>query len=123
VTTAGGLAPLSHRQASLDVEIELLDYSVEADTETGGRIDKLRLRITNAIGEPLDPLVSTWDQRRQTRSYWRIHRGAVPLEDGDSDEYHVVAPTSTARLHVDVPAQITVSRRGKQRWNSIQRTL
>jgi len=121
VTTAVGLAPIYHRRASLDVEIELLDYvSVEADAERSGTIDELSLQLTNATGEPLNPLVSTWDQRQKTRHNWRIRRGAVPLEDGESDKYRVVAPTRIARLYAGVPAQITVYQRGHQRWNSIQ---
>jgi hypothetical protein len=122
VATAVGLAPSAHRQAVLEgLDVEVLDYHfVEKDHEDNhGRIAAIDVELGNGTGEEIDPLISTWDQRRKTRHNWEIDEGPVPLPAGETAEYHVVAPAETARLHAGVPAQITVYRRGEERWESV----
>jgi hypothetical protein len=120
--SAAGLAVPAHRQAVLeDLHIKVLGFEfVKKDHEDShGTIGAVQLRLANETGERLDPLVSTWDQRRHTRHNWQLEEGPVPLATGETGEYRVVAPDETARMHAGVPAQITVYQRGEQRWKSV----
>lgn len=123
VATAVGFAPIAHRRASLDVDVDVdvLGYRfVDAlDEDDHGRIDAVDVEIANRSDAELDPLVSSWDQRRKTRHNWRLEDGPVPLARGETAEYRVVSPSETANLHAGVPAQITVYKRGEQRWASV----
>lgn len=123
VATAVGLAPSTHRRAVLEgLDVDVLAYRFVDGDEDGrkyGEIESICVELANGSGEPLDPLVSTWDQRRKTRHNWEIDEGPVPLPAGETAEYVVVAPGRTARLHAGVPAQITVYQRGEERWTSI----
>lgn len=123
VATAVGLAPSAHRRAVLeDLDVRVLNnhFAQKDHEDNHGWIGAIDLELANGTDETLDPLVSTWDQRRKTRHNWRIEDGPVPLPAGETAEYHVVAPGETARLHAGVSAQITVYQRGEQRWKSVQ---
>lgn len=126
-----GAAPFMHDSASLDVDVDVVDYGYAAETgelsleglptdEVPG-VDRVELELANH-GAELVPLFYTWDQKRKTRHNWEIQEGPVPLGAGETARYRLVAPGEDARMNAGYPAQITVFEKGAQRWKSIRFT-
>ena len=123
-----GAAPFMHDSASLDVDVDVVDYgyadpSAEQLDEdpTAPDVDVVELELANH-GDELVPLFYTWDQKRKTRHNWEIQEGPVPLGAGETARYRLVAPGEDARMNAGYPAQITVFEKGAQRWKSIRFT-
>lgn len=123
-----GAAPFMHDSASLDVDVDVVDYGYADPTAeqldedpTAPDVDVVELELTNH-GDELVPLFYTWDQKRKTRHNWEIQEGPVPLGAGETARYRLVAPGEDARMNAGYPAQITVFETGAQRWKSIRFT-
>ena len=123
-----GAAPFMHDSASLDVDVDVVDYGYadpsaeELDEDpTAPDVDVVELELANH-GDELVPLFYTWDQKRKTRHNWEIQEGPVPLGAGETARYRLVAPGEDARMNAGYPAQITVFEKGAQRWKSIRFT-
>lgn len=123
-----GAAPFMHDSASLDVDVDVVDYGYadpsaeELDEDpTAPDVDVVELELANH-GDELVPLFYTWDQKRKTRHNWEIQEGPVPVGAGETVRYRLVAPGEDARMNAGYPAQITVFEKGAQRWKSIRFT-
>lgn len=123
-----GAAPSMHDSASLDVDVDVVDYGyADATAEqldedpTAPDVDVVELELANH-GDELVPLFYTWDQKRKTRHNWEIQEGPVPIGAGETARYRLVAPGEDARMNAGYPAQITVFEKGAQRWQSTQFT-
>lgn len=123
-----GAAPSMHEAASLDVDVDVLEYDYAdptaerlAEDETAPDVDEVVLELANH-GDTFVPLWFTWDQKRKTRHNWPIDEGPAPIGAGETARYRLVAPGPDARMNAGYPAQITVFEKGTERWKSIQFT-
>lgn len=121
---AFGAAPSMHASATLDVDVDVVDYGYSDPTAeerardpTEPDVDEVVLEVTNH-GEEFVPLFYTWDQKRKTRHNWRIDRGPSPVPVGETVRYHLSAPGDSARINAGYPAQITLFEKGEQRWKT-----
>ena len=114
VALAIGAAPPMHDRATLDVDLEVLDYHY-ADED----VDRVDVELANH-GDDLVPEWFTWDKERKTRHNWQTETGPVPLEAGERARYELVAPGEDGRMNTGYPVQLTVFEKGEQRWKSIQ---
>jgi hypothetical protein len=123
-----GAAPIMHDSASLDIDIDIVDYGYADpdrerlnEDETAPDIDVVEVDLTNH-GGAFVPLWISWDQKRKTRHNWLIDEGPIPVGSGKTARYRLVAPGEDGRINAGYPAQITVFEKGEQRWKSIQFT-
>jgi len=119
-----GAAPIMHDSATLDVDVDVVDYGYAErlnEDETAPDVDVVELDVANHDREFV-PLFYTWDQKRKTRHNWGIEDGPVPLGPGETARYRLVAPGEDARMNAGYPTQITVFEKGAQRWKSIHFT-
>lgn len=125
---AFGAAPSMHDSATLDVELDVVDYGYADPTDqelatdqSEPDVDEVVLELTNHAGEFV-PLFYSWDQKRKTRHNWPIDSGPSPVPAGETVRYHLTAPGDSARINAGYPAQITVFEKGKQRWKTVHFT-
>lgn len=118
-----GAAPFAMADATLDVEIHVLDYELVEDVSDAGEaeflVDAVTLELSNGPGEPLIPLFFTWDQKRKTRHNWDVDVGPDRLEAGEGATYRIVAPSDEGRMHAGYPTQLTVFQKNEQHWRSV----
>lgn len=125
---AVGAAPAMHDSATLDVDVDVVDYGyadpsqerLEKDA-TAPDVDVVEVELANH-GDAFVPLWFTWDQKRKTRHNWPIDEGPVPVDAGETARYRLVAPGQDGRINAGYPAQLTVFEKGSQRWKSIRFT-
>jgi hypothetical protein len=79
------VAPLAHAEATLDADVELVDWRAE-----GKVIHHIRLGITNHETDPLDPVIIPWGRSRQSQLPWKHDTEGIP--SGERREVLAVDP-------------------------------
>lgn len=130
-----GAAPPMHERATLDVDLEILDYHYAGEGVENGvvslkglpideplDVDRVDVELANFTDNELVPVWFTWDKKRKTRHNWEIDSGPVPIEAGERARYELVAPGEDGQMNTGFPVQLTVIEKGTQRWKSVQFT-
>lgn len=111
-------AVVAHEQATLDIDIGVLD--------TGGDervVTTIELLVVNREPEPIPITVSRWTRTRKTQHPWRIVQGPSVLNATDAAVLTVTAGSRIHGIPRGEPAQITLTTPDGRRRAAITVTI